>query len=161
MKIQGQQLPGLKATEVEFAGQKITIRALPLTFTNRLAEILPAPVPPHEFARDRKGNLVQARDGGAVAFYNERDPKYLAACSRHADLRGAAMIHEASKADESVTWEAQESAFKTPKEFYEAIYKELCDAGVTLGQMVRLGNAINVLTELMPDEIGEARTDFS
>ncbi len=161
MKIQGKDLPPPRTTEVEFAGAVVTIRALPLTFTDRLEQVLPRPVPPREFAKDRTGKLVRGDDGSPVVVYDERAPKYAAARSRHANLRGAAMIHEALKADSSVTWEAQEAAFKTPAEFYEAIYNELCGTSLTLGDLLKLASDINALSGLTPQEVAAARADFS
>lgn len=148
------------------------IRPLPLGFHRRLRERgLSMPLPPVRIARDSAGRPLRDDSNVAVTTSDQHDPEYRREIETYHQRVAVLAIHEALQADPDVAFEAlpptgAETDPGTTQArdwagFADELYEEFGRAGFTDGDLVLLCNEIGRLSNLLGDQLRQARSNFS
>lgn len=165
MKIAGKAL-GKRSTEVVrfVRGNEqfcFTVQALPLGFLEgALLERLPLLVPKREYAM-KNGKVLRDENHRPVEVDAVEDPAFMAADRKRKILISVAGIYEGLKVDPTITWDSQPDKF--PKDwpgFYQAIYTELVESGMTTGEMNQLSTQILDLSMNKQSDLESIRESF-
>jgi hypothetical protein len=162
MKIAG-SVPGVNFTRHEIRrpdgrAWEIKLTALPLGFLSQLEADLPDPRPPESFAREG-GRILRDEDGRPLKTLDEKNPRYVAELDRVRSLRSYAILVQAMKGDDRVTFEANEDSLSR-KTFLETVEIELRDAGIADSEIFVMVNKVHALNRGHVDRIEKAAEDF-
>jgi hypothetical protein len=164
----GGRTPGVNSGFVEFhrPGQqpfRLKVQAAPFGFPERIANEIPSPDPPLEYARDPKtGAVLRGDDGLAVRTEKRGDRKWQAEMARVRALRIVLRAREALRADDSVKFEADEALWKKePRKYAEQVEREFREAGFSDAEVVGIFEKSLELEKGTPQRVDEAASDFS
>jgi len=164
MKLRGEQVHALARGEVVIPRGDadpiiLKVQALPLGHEEHAEKLFPSPTAPLQYAEDKRGKVM--RDPATkkpITVRNLEDPDYKAAVRATSRLQMMYFVHEALKADETVEWDTPET--DDPKEFYEALFKELTLAGFSVGDLRLIIDTVMELSNLKGEDIQEAKEAF-
>ncbi len=144
---------------------ELSMRSLPLGFTDVCEEKIPSPAPPAEgFVRGagKKGKpfLRDPDTGKPVVFYNEKDLKYVARKREVNRLHTTMMLVESLKADPGVDFDVKREDCKTNEEYYSRIWEEFGEFGFSIGDLGVIVDFMQEISNISPSDLKEAREDF-
>lgn len=167
MKIKGKK-PGLAVGEVTIARQGVDnpitfrIQAIPCGFTDYVTQVFPDPVPPEKYRRTQGSNkIIKDRSGKPVTYVDRHDPLFIAAEREASRLQMVAMVAEGLKGDSQVTWETPLSLREQdPATYYQRIYHEWREFGLTEPDLARVLRAVTELSNLTAEDAEEVAESF-
>ena len=144
-------------------GEEISflVTALPLGYAETMEEMIPSPKAPKKgFLRDHKQKIIRDGNGIGLPFLDEDDPVYIKELNRVNKAQTMFMVHKALEKDTNVEWCAKREDFPEGIEFYEALFCEMKEIGITMGEFGQLIECVSKLSNLDVAEIEEARNLF-
>jgi len=138
---------------------KLTIYALPPTYGDEAEAELPSPKSPYQgFSRNKKGRLDKDDQGKPIKMYDEQDAEYVKESQIVRQLQSVKMVVDALDPSEvEFTSHKDES---NPKEYYASIRQEMTDFGFSVGDMVKLIEAVAEVSNIDEETAGKAKADF-
>lgn len=138
----------------------LTIYALPPTHADEAEAEIPSPQPPFKgLSRNRKGRLDKNDEGKPIKMYDEHDPEYVKESQAVRQLQSLKMVIDALDPNE-VSFETQRDGVE-PRAYYEAVRQEMTDYGVSLGDLVKLIEAVADVSAIDTETANKAKADFS
>lgn len=139
----------------------LVISPIPLDFSDILEKQIPSPNPKIKgVLKDKKGRYIRdEQTGKPLPEYDTTDKKYIAELKTCQRRQSMCLLIEGLRKDETLEFEAKNEAYEDVREFYDAVYAELLKAGMTIGQQIKIINAINKVSGLDEKEVEEAK-DF-
>jgi hypothetical protein len=131
----------------------VRLTALPLAFMERLRMKMPAPVQPQQTITQMGGKTTlvpDESDSPAAMRWRKEDHEDDIAVT-------AAIVHEALRGDQSITWESDPTKFKTHRDYLLALHKELEDAGFSSGEVSRIAKAVGEMSSLDDEGLAKAK----
>lgn len=166
MKFQGTALKSLATGSVKLPRPdgsflEFKIRATSLGDEDKGERLFPNIRPPMDFALDKKG--MPLRDPRSDAILpkepNFFDPGYMTKAEEHSRMQMVVRVVDALAEDTAVEWVT--SAEHGTREFYQACYEEMRDAGITLGDMLIITKEARKLGNLDAKALEKAAESFS
>lgn len=138
---------------------ELEIQALPPDFDAQLEEELPPPSPKRlGVEKDAQGRVLFDDAGNPVPKYNTDDPAYQKAMKRTRRLQAVMTVIEGVAPGQ---WSFSATKDADPAAYYEAVLAEMKDFGISMGDMVRLIQAIGSISEMSEDDLKVAEGVFS
>ncbi|KYC47833.1 MAG: hypothetical protein AMQ22_00237 [Candidatus Methanofastidiosum methylothiophilum] len=149
-----------KTIVVEICGGKVTLKPVSVVWSLETEEMLPTPTPPIKaYVRDGKGKIIRDSDGVATPVYDFKNPEYKKEVTKIQILQTVKMI--ADSIVDGMEFETDsELKSQKPREYYEALLKEMTDYGLNIGDLNRLGVAIQKISGLDEANIREVEGNF-
>jgi hypothetical protein len=137
----------------------LTLHALPSDYADEAEREIPSPRPERlGVLKDRKGRLEKDERGRPVIQYAEDKPEYLAALQEAQQLQAIKMIADALDPAE-VEFGVQKNG-QLPKQYYEAVRREMVAFGFSVGDLVELVKAVAEVSNLREEDLEGAMPDF-
>jgi len=149
-------------------GEPLTLQLQPLSlgFHSRLRSrgILP-PVPPLKVARDSHGKPLRDGQGMAITQTDSHNSDYLMELENYHQRVAVLTVVESLQVDPNITFDAvppgDDSHGHAWKNYADAIFHELEQAGLTAGDLVLLCREICRLSNLLDQHLSTAQASFS
>lgn len=137
----------------------LTVLPIPLDFHETLEKEIPSP---HSkiigVMKDKKGRFVRdEQTGKPLPEYDLKNPKYLEELKTCQRRQSISLLLKGLRQDKTLKFEVKKEAFEDVKSYYDEIYNELLQAGMTIGQQIKIINAINKVSGLDEKEVEEAK----
>lgn len=137
----------------------LTIYALPPTYADEAEAEIPSPNPPFKgLSRNKKGRLDKDDQGRPIKLYDEQDPGYVKESQVVKQLQSVKMVVDALDLKEA-NFETQKEGMD-PKDYYTAIRQEMKDYGFSIGDLVKLIEAVAAVSNIDEETAGKAKADF-
>jgi len=170
VKIGGKKVEALAKGEVVLPrsgdGQelRLQVRAFPLGSEEEAAKLFPTPVPPVKFATGKRGKPLRDPETHQVVKVRDlQDPDFVRE-SRLANRRQMIfLIVEGLKEDPTLEWDTprpEELTRANAGEYFDAVFAECQEAGLSTGDLGLILDKIRELGNLTGAQIDEAVEDF-
>lgn len=138
---------------------RLTIYALPPTYADEAEAEIPSPRAPFKgFSRNKKGRLDKDDQGRPIKMYDEQDPDYVTESAAVKQLQSVKMVVDALDPSE-VSFETQRNG-QPPREYYAAVRQEMTAFGFSIGDMVKLIEAVAEVSNIDQETTDQAKSDF-
>jgi hypothetical protein len=152
-----------KTVNIEMGGKEwaFALSPLPLNIYDLLEEELPTPKPPISgFFRNKKNQLeYDNRTGKPIPIEDKTDQAYRKELQEIQQLQSVALIARALEGDSNVTFEATREKFKTAREYYQALRKEMLPI-FSFKTFSKLLDEVGKMTAINTEDIEEAKKSF-
>lgn len=138
----------------------LSITPLPLDFHERLEKKIPSPSPPKKgYMRDKRGRFIKdSITGRPIMEFSEEDVEYKAKLALCQKRQSIAMVMEGLKEEENIEFGTKEADCKDYSEYIDKIGQELKEAGLAIGQLIQLQEAVNRASGIKKEEVDEAKS---
>lgn len=137
----------------------LTIYALPPTYADEAEAEIPSPRAPFKgVSRNKKGRLDKDDQGRPIKLYDEQDPEYVKESGIVKQLQSVKMVVDALDPDE-VSFETEKNG-QQPMEFYAAVRREMTAFGFSIGDIVKLIEAVAEVSNIDQETTDQAKADF-
>lgn len=139
----------------------LTLQALPPDYDETSEEELPSPKPEIlGVEKDERGRVVMDDDGKPAKRYKDEDPDYRRAVAEHNKLQAVKMILDGI-ADGQLTFSTTKDEASDAAEFYRTALVEMKQYGFSMGDFIRLVEAIAEVSSIGEEAVREAERVFS
>ncbi len=140
---------------------ELTLAALALGSTQEFDKKVPGPVPRDIKPLMQHGQVIRNADGSPVMLTDANTPAFKEAEQLANRRQSTLMVHRALENDANVSFDAAaEKDFKTAGEYADAIFQELADFGLAIGDFGRLVSETLNVSHLSSKKLDEAREAF-
>lgn len=172
MKLKGKQLNRRDnvAKEVCFIPRydteplSLIVSAVPLTWNQRVMEMLPAPTPPEKLmTKPNSSQLMYDDDKKPIRYTDFNDANYTLADYVHSQRMNCWMVYEALRFDETIEFENNRPTQLSPGNvtaWLDKLQTEFNDAGFTSGDLSLIIGSVHKLSNLTMEEVTKARDSF-
>ena len=139
---------------------ELTLTALALGSTQEFDKKIPGPVPRDIKPLMQHGQVIRNADGSPVMLTDSNTPAFKEAEQLANRRQSTLMVHRALANDTNVSFDAAEKDFKTAGEYADAIFQELAEFGLAIGDFGRLVSETLNVSHLSSKKLDEAREAF-
>lgn len=138
---------------------ELLLTALPLGATQEFDKAVPGPIPKTIGPLMRNGQVVRNTDGTVVMLTDKDSPKFKAAEELANRRQSTLMVHRALVNDPNVKFDADNANIRDT-ELADAIFQELSDFGLSIGDFGRLVTETLAVSHLSSEKLDRVRETF-
>jgi hypothetical protein len=160
MKIKGAK-QAQKTVTVELMGGQVKLKPVSMFFAMEIEDELPEPKPKIlDYARNGKGQIIRDERGVAVPVYDTEDAEYRKAVKKNQILQTVKMIVDSVV--DGIEFEADPDLRKKDfDKYYSGILGEMEEAGLTIGDIQRLGKEIQKISGIDSENSQGVKQNFT